>query len=266
MLRVLFLKLINERSLTCDKISSPLDWLEEQAATSEMCYFLNLLMKFQVNILLFVRSLREGNFKLYTEILRKMAPWCFSLDHNNYFRSLCMHVFDLLTLEKVHPDIYPDIAAGKFSFQKTSNQFSMMGIDQIHEQNNKVIKSGSAINLLNRESESALVRWEICGPEIGRIVGEFENIRSNSLLQSEHGTHHEDNTAFHNCFSKDVKTLYSAICGNPFLLDKLVRMNDFDKPAPSGLILELKALYSLGEDHFCRFIVDRLILSKIPIS
>ena len=60
--------------------------------------------------------------------------------------------------------------------------------------------SVSAINLLNRENESALFRWELCGPEIGRIVGEFENTRSKSLLHSKEGKHHEDNAAFHSHF------------------------------------------------------------------
>ena len=109
--------------------------------------------------------------------------------------------------------------------------------------------SVSAINLLNRENESALFRWELCGPEIGRIVGEFENTRSKSLLHSKEGKHHEDNAAFHSHFSKDVKTLYSAITGNPFLVDKLARINDLEKTVPAGIILELKELYSLGEDH-----------------
>ena len=61
-----------------------------------------------------------------------------------------MHVFDLLKIDKLHPDIYSELAAGKFSFQKTSNEFSIMGYDQIHEQNNNVIMSVSAINQRNK--------------------------------------------------------------------------------------------------------------------
>ena len=51
-----------------------------------------------------------------------------------------------------------------------------MALDQVHEQNNRVIKSscGGAINYVNQADDSALIRWETCGPDIARIITEFE--------------------------------------------------------------------------------------------
>ena len=48
-----------------------------------------------------------------------------------------------------------------------------MAIDQAHEQNNAMVKGdGGAVGLT--ENPSALRRWMISGPEIARIVNEFE--------------------------------------------------------------------------------------------
>ena len=51
-----------------------------------------------------------------------------------------------------------------------------MALDQVHEQNNSVIKGNSeSIDLLNKEDQSALVRWETCGPDIARMITEIED-------------------------------------------------------------------------------------------
>ena len=56
---------------------------------------------------------------------------------------------------------------GHFSFLKTHREFSRIATDQVHEQNNKIIKgSGGATSLLNKSDASALIRWEAGGPDI----------------------------------------------------------------------------------------------------
>ena len=58
----------------------------------------------------------------------------------------------------------------------SNRQFSQIGLDQVHEQNNAVIKgSGGATDLLNKVDESALLRWEVCNPELARLLLEFED-------------------------------------------------------------------------------------------
>ena len=50
-----------------------------------------------------------------------------------------------------------------------------MALDQIHEQNNKIIKgAGGATSLLNTQDESDLIRRDTCVPEVSRIVLECE--------------------------------------------------------------------------------------------
>ena len=42
--------------------------------------------------------------------------------------------------------------------------------------NNKIIKgAGGASDLLNKEDDSALLWWEVCSPELARVILEFED-------------------------------------------------------------------------------------------
>ena len=64
---------------------------------------------------------------------------------------------------------------GYFTFQKTDRQFSLMGLDQIHEQKNGVMKGmGGATSSLNKADESSLARWGLCVHELASIVSEYE--------------------------------------------------------------------------------------------
>ena len=65
----------------------------------------------------------------------------FCSDRTHYSRWLSVHLFDLLTLHEIHPDVLDELKTGKFAFQKTDAMFSLMAIDQVHDQNNKVIKN-----------------------------------------------------------------------------------------------------------------------------
>ena len=134
---------------------SPLEWLDIRSSTSQMCFFWKMVMNFEINVLIFVRSIREGNFEVYIESLRKVINWYFILDKYHYARWLAIHLFDLLTLDVKFPEVYTQMQKGFFSFQKSNREFSRMALDQIHEQNNRVIKScADAVDLVNKEEES----------------------------------------------------------------------------------------------------------------
>ena len=63
------------------------------------------------------------------------------------------NVFDHISLPTSHPDVYQQILKGFFSFAKTKRPFSRMALDQVHEQNNKIIKVvGGATSLLNTQN------------------------------------------------------------------------------------------------------------------
>ena len=79
-----------------------------------------------------------------------------------------------------------EFIAEKFVAHKTNRSFSF---DQAHEQANAIVKGdGGAVGLT--ENPNALQRWMFGGPEISRMVAEFED-------GTIHGStkHHEQTTA-----------------------------------------------------------------------
>ena len=137
----------------------PWQWLQEKSSSNDMCYYWSLVMSLQMEILTFVRSIREGDFALYVQCLRNFLKWFFALDHIHYARWLTVHVFDLISLPITCPDVHNEMMNGFFSFAKTKRPFSRIAFDQVHEQNNKIIKGlGGATNLLNSNDESGLIR------------------------------------------------------------------------------------------------------------
>ncbi len=123
--------------------------------------------------------------------LTQIVPWMFALDHTHYSRLLPVHIRDMMQLSEKHPAILAELESGKFTVHKTRNKFSAIAsIDQCHEQNNAIIKqSGGAIELTT--NASALRRWMVAGPEVSRIVTEFENCALVTEANSSDHRHHE---------------------------------------------------------------------------
>ena len=88
-----------------------------------------------------------------------------------------------------------------------------MGLDQVHEQNNIIIKGmGGATHSLNAEDESGLARWELCAHEISLMIAEFEydNVEE-ELISDSTKPHHEDTKSFEQQFSKDVHRMFEYV-------------------------------------------------------
>ena len=198
---------------------SPYDWLSQRSKESTSFLYWKLVIDLEMLILMYVRSLREGNFKLHLEVLYLLLSWFFSFNHVHYARWLTVHWFDLYHLESKFPDLFEQFSNGNFSFQKSNREFSRMGLDQIHEQNNKVIKgAGGASALLNKEDDSALLRWEVCSPELARVILEFEDSLDKNEIPADSSTnHHEDNDSFNKRFTSDVSRLVKSIAVNRLL-------------------------------------------------
>ena len=124
------------------------------------------------------------------------------------------------------PEVYSELMKGHFSFLKTKSLFSRMPLDQMHEQNNKYIKGFSgATHLVNHCDDSALVRWELCGPELSRILCEFEEDIDVPKGQKIH-RHHRDNVTFQNNFNSDSSKVYKGFSCNPFEMKTLTSISN----------------------------------------
>ena len=247
---------------------TPYNWLTQKSKESTSCMYWKNVIDVQILILVYIRSIREGNFKLHVEVLYRLLAWVFIFDHYHYARWLTIHWFDLYTLESKFPDVYDFFCKGNFSFQKSNRDFSRMGLDQIHEQNNKIIKgAGGASDLLNKVDDSALLRWEVCSPELARVILEFEDCLDRNEFPAESNTkHHEDNEPFHKRFAADVNRLNKCISVNPFTQHNLTKLNNKAVVVPESVRPVVENLQSSGKEQLETFVSDRLVLRKTPIS
>ena len=104
-------------------------------------------------------------------------------------------------LQQTAPGVFLQFEKGLFTVHKTPRRFSAIAIDQAHEQNNGMVKGdGGAVGLT--ENPSALRRWMISGPEMARLVKEFEASMTTEV-EVQGADHHE--------VFKDVKCLVTRI-------------------------------------------------------
>ena len=187
-----------------DTMQSFEEWCTKRARESVHFNYWLKTLSLELLLLRYIRSIREGNFQLYVESLTQIMPWMFALDHTNYSRWLSVHIRDMMTLSDMHPDILAEFQSGNFVVHKTSNKFSAMAIDQCHEQNNAMVKgSGGAISLTG--NPGALRRWMMAGPEIVRIITEFEEqaTRTQNRAKDTEDLHHDQHPGVQQAFKKE---------------------------------------------------------------
>ena len=234
-------------------------WCQVSAQQSvQFDYWLKTL-SLEIIMLLFSRSIREGNFQLYMESLTAIVPWMFALDHTHYSRWLSVHIRDMVSLKEKHPAIFTESCAGNFSVNKTGNKFSAMALDQRHEQNNATVKeSGGAIGLLT--NPSALRSWMVAGPEIARMMSELEE----KPEASQH-LHHEQHRRVQETFLKEVKSVVALFenMGNPFLENSEDLMVLDTRDVMDASVGEtMRNTEVLGKEQFEEFVDERLIQGK----
>ena len=101
-------------------------------------------------MLLFVQSIRSGNFEMFIGVLDQFRPWLFALDHTNYARWLPVFIWSLETLPQQNLNVYEQFLKGQFTTQKEIRKFLRISDDHAHEQNNKIVKgTGGAIGIFD---------------------------------------------------------------------------------------------------------------------
>lgn len=115
-------------------------WCQEKSRKHPQFKYWCIVLELELKVLMFVRSLRSSNFKMYVDALILLMPWFFALNRTHSSRWLSVHVQDMQHLPILHPELAKEFEAGKFTFTKTSRAFSAMPLDQGHEQNNQIVK------------------------------------------------------------------------------------------------------------------------------
>ena len=89
-----------QEALVKDRLSlHPYSWLVKNSVTNWVCFIWKVILNLEIQILIFARSHRGGNFQLYRQILCKTMRWYFSHDPFHYARWFRVHIFDLMVLK-----------------------------------------------------------------------------------------------------------------------------------------------------------------------
>jgi hypothetical protein len=172
----------------------------------------------------------------------------------------------MVTLNNTHPDTYGEFLKGNFVVKKTTHSFSSIAIDQAHEQNNASVKGdGGAVGLT--ENPAALRRWMVSGPEMARLIGEFE--ASLEKTRQPDFRHHEQTKHVQMTFAQDVRSLTSTIeeMGNPFSENSsdLLVLDNRDL-ADQAVIDTLRKIEKLGQEQYDTYVTERLVNQAKPIT
>ncbi|KAK3734698.1 hypothetical protein QZH41_002108 [Actinostola sp. cb2023] len=241
-------------------------WCQQMASEQPQFHFWSQVLEFQSLILEIVRAIREGNFINYVQALENLMPWMFALDHVNYARWLSVHIRDMTMLRTVHPDVYQKFCSGAFVVHKSTHAFSAIALDHAHEQENANIKGdGGAVGLM--DNPSALRRWMIGGPELARMINEYEGQLSREKNQQR--KHHEQVPSIQNAFLKNVKSLVNVIedLGNPFKEDSgdLLALDTKDI-MPVEVVESIKNIQKIGKDQYKAFVNERIVHQEKAIT
>lgn len=240
-------------------------WKESMAKKSPQFLYWLTVLDLELACLRLVRSFREANFSLYINAIRQILPWMFAMDHPNYARWLSVHYRDMCVLSSKHPDVYKHFSDGCFVVHKTNRLFSSIALDHAHEQVNAVVKGeGGAVGLT--ENPAALRRWMVGGPELSRMVQEFEG--SISSPEKNH-IHHEQKPGVQCAFSKDVHSTVSSFeeLGNPFMEESQNLMAIHTRDIMDDAVIDTVGnAKKIGEEQFNLFVKERLIDRSKPIT
>ena len=243
-------------------------WVSRRCKESVQFLYWQTTMELESLLLTFVRSIRESNFTLYMQMLKDVCPWFFALDQTHYSRWLPVFIKTLEELPVRHPQVYESFQEGHFTSKKTDASFSAISDDHLHEQNNKLVKGdGGAVDIL--ANDTALLKWMVAGPEIARIVRDFEV--TDDVAQRDKTNpqwHHEDTLRFQSRFVRHVSEVVKSVRsdGNPFAEQELQTADNRKIVMTESAEKSVAEARVKGQEQYQQFVQDRLVFGRKSVS
>ncbi|MES9884863.1 MAG: hypothetical protein ABW185_28795, partial [Sedimenticola sp.] len=262
---VVALSVLQQRAFQISNRANGIDetfetWRKRMLITSPTFQFWDTVIAIEKGILVLLRAQRENKFDLYVEALESLVCFFFALDHYNYARWIPIHIRDMKSL----PAAIEDEFKKHWVVSKTTNRFSYIPIDQVHEQENAKVKgNGGAIGLT--EDQTALRRWLICGPEIANVIKDFDTQyihEEDPDICLHHSEGHSSQKLFHHQSRKLVDIISGF--GNPFQ-DDCPELNT-RICADSAVVETIRTLESLGRTQYLKYVKDVIETRDLPIQ
>jgi len=146
------------------------DWCQQRAKTCTQFDYWATVLQVELTVLVYVRSLRQGSFQMYSDALTELETWFHVMDHTNYARWIRVHLRDMVTLPTAHPEVAREFETGRFTIQKAVLRHSNLPGPRAKQCCNQ----RRQICCRPHRQGTALRRWTMAGPEIARLMGEFQ--------------------------------------------------------------------------------------------
>ena len=229
-------------------------WKEStEKKNANHCFWFQVI-KLEKLLFSFILSLRDADFCLFVKCIEEMMPWMFALDHTHYARWMSVFLEDLKQIPSKYPEVFNEFKRGYFTVKNGYRSFSNIGVDQAHEQNNKLVKiDGGAIGIL--DNPKSLLRWSVAGPTVTKVCHEYDDPITVEKK------HHEDTRAVENKFRADVSSVHDAFLefGNPFCEEEenLIQLSSkiVLEKSQSSTVFQAE---QLGKKQFDAFVNERI--------
>ena len=243
-------------------------WENTMKMKSRMFAYWCMVMDIELLHYRFVRSLREGDFPLYVQVIDELCNYVFTWNQIHYSRWLPVHVKDMVELEWKHPDVHREFMKGNFVVQKNPKKFSLIAKDHSHEQTTKMMKGDRSVSNLY-DSSNTLEEHILSLPEKLRVIAEFEDAVDINIDMPDIG-HHEESRNLQHRFSKDVLSLLEVMKtqGNPFLDDNGPDLMTMDTREIMGADIADYFIHAVckGEELHETYVHDRLVNGSVAIT
>ena len=130
------------------------DWSERRKVQSLRFQFWTKVLPMELVMLSLIRAFRETNFSLHRQALLELIPFFLANNNVNCARWLPIYLTVMIgvLLEQKHPKVAEEFHMGKFVVYKSNRYFSLMAIDQAHEQSKLIKCDGVGIGVTENPS------------------------------------------------------------------------------------------------------------------
>ena len=126
-----------------DSVGQKDEWDASMRNKSRQFAYWSLVLDLDMLHCCFVRSVREGHFDLYVQVIYELCGWLFIFDQTNHSRRLPVHVKDMVQLQHKHPEVLQEFRRGNFVAQKSEKRFSLMSKRLVQQKSLRCWKSVS---------------------------------------------------------------------------------------------------------------------------
>jgi hypothetical protein len=81
----------------------------------------------------FITAERTGNWLLHIRTLQEMMPYFAAAGHNNYLKSTCIHIQNMIALKKTHPNVYNLFMEGHHVVRRSDRLWAGLSLDFLIE-------------------------------------------------------------------------------------------------------------------------------------